>query len=182
MQYWHICCLSMDCINSYEPSNLQDLRPWSHVCGFSFNWLCWWSFRWCVRVAECTHYVHLIGFSLMRILRCDGWWNDLKQWSHLCRFSPLCANRWILRISAPVAEWSHIVQLFLFSSVWVNMKWRFIKLAWPNVLLHCCHTCGFSKEWVRKCILKEHYWQNNLLHLSHLKIQMAQDTYYHIDS
>ena len=132
---------------------------WSHVCGFSSKWLSWWSFRWCVRVAEYTHYVHLYDFSLlcflMWVLRCDGWWNDLKQWSHLCRFSPLCANRWILRISALVAEWSHIVHLFLFSSVWVNMKWRFIKLAWPNVLLHCCHTCGFSKEWVRKCILKD---------------------------
>ena len=41
---------------------------------------------------------------------------------------------------------------------------------------------GFSKEWVSKCILKEHYWQNNLLHLSHLNIQIAQDAYYHIDS
>ena len=120
-----------------EPSNLQDLRHWSHVCGFSFKWLCWWSFRWCVRVAECTHYVHLIGFSLMWVLRCDGWWNDLKQWSHLCGFLPLCVTRWTLRILAPVAERSHIVHLFLLSPVLVYMKWCFIILAWPNVLLHC---------------------------------------------
>ena len=135
---------STECIR-YEPSNFQDLKHWSHVCGFSSKWLSWWSFRWCVRVAEYTHYVHLYDFSLlcflMWVLRCDGWWNDLKQWSHLCRFSPLCANRWILRISALVAEWSHIVHLFLFSSVWVNMKWRFIKLAWHvNLDIHQKYT------------------------------------------
>ena len=136
MQYWHICCFSMDCI-SYESSNLEDLRHWSHVCGFSFKWLCWWSFRWCVRVAEYTHYVHLIGFSLMVmwVLRCDGWWNDLKQWSHLCAFLPRCVTRWTLRILAPVAERSHIVHLFLLSPVLVYMKWCFIILAWPNALL-----------------------------------------------
>ena len=128
MQYWHICCFSMDCINSYEPSNLQDLRHWSHVCGFSFNWLCWWSFRWCVRVAECTHYVHLIGFSLMWVLRCDGWWNDLKQWSHLCGFLPLCVTRWTLRILAPVAERSHIVHLGK-----LPKKKRFFGKSFPNV-------------------------------------------------
>ena len=155
MQYWHICCLSMDCINSYEPSNLQDLRHWSHVCGFSFKWLCWWSFRWCVRVAECTHYVHLIGFSLMWVLRCDGWWNDLKQWSHLCGFLPLCVTRWTLRILAPVAERSHIDCALIPPPVYEVML--------RNTYLTKCFIALLTSMWLFKRMSKQVHLERTLL-------------------